>query len=167
MKLDPDLAYIALGSNVGDRLRNLEDALVALRDAGLVVKRTSGLYETAPMYVENQDSFLNAVGEVVIPKNMSPHDMLAKLKDLENELGRVKTIDKGPRSIDLDILLFGSEKVNAPDLVIPHHSMMDREFVLRPLADLIPNKELPNPRKRPNPFECTETTHSRTQTNGL
>ncbi|KAF4552948.1 Pterin-binding enzyme-like protein [Elsinoe fawcettii] len=135
-------AYIALGSNVGKRLENIEKAYWALfKHDSIRLRRTSLLYETAPMYVEDQDPFLNAACE--IETGLSPMELLDELQSIENAMGRVKLIDKGPRNIDLDILLYGDEKVETERLIIPHRLMHEREFVLRPLADLIPNERIP------------------------
>ncbi|KAL9119718.1 MAG: hypothetical protein Q9187_003724 [Circinaria calcarea] len=133
--------YIALGSNMGDRCNWIERACKEMAKGGIKVIRTSALYETEAMYVKEQDSFLNGVCEV--ETNSSPSELLSKLKGIENRLGRRKTVDKGPRNIDLDILLYDKEIVNREDLCIPHKSMLEREFVLRPLCDLIPNQTLP------------------------
>ena len=143
--------YIALGSNVGDRVANIEKACHEMRADGLQISRTSSLYESPPMYVVDQDPFVNAVVEVrlslqarcctdsmyqVRPREShSPLELLAKVKDIERKLGRQKTIDKGPRNIDLDIVLHGDQTWESPDLSVPHKAMLEREFVLRPLCE--------------------------------
>ncbi|CAD0090992.1 unnamed protein product, partial [Aureobasidium vineae] len=125
-------AYIALGSNVGDRLDMIEKACLVLdQHPDIKVTRTSSLYETEPMYVEDQARFLNGACE--------PMPLLDRLQAIENELGRVKLIDKGPRSIDLDILLYEDQVIDTERLKIPHILMLEREFVLRPLCDIIPD----------------------------
>ncbi|MCJ1478201.1 trifunctional dihydropteroate synthetase [Lambiella insularis] len=139
--------YIALGSNVGDRIKNLESACRQLSQEGIRVLRTSALYETEPMYVENQNAFINGVCEVSAV-NHAPLQLLQKVKAIENSLGRQKTIDKGPRNIDLDILLHNGSTFEDRSLSIPHKAMLEREFVLRPLCDLIPNESLPPSQKR-------------------
>ncbi|CAD0025822.1 unnamed protein product, partial [Aureobasidium pullulans] len=128
-------AYIALGSNVGDRLDMIEKACLALdQDQNIKVTRTSSLYETEPMYVEDQARFLNGACETTL----EPMTLLDRLQAIENELGRVKLIDKGPRSIDLDILLYENQVIDTERLKVPHMLMLEREFVLRPLCDIIP-----------------------------
>ena len=136
-------AFVALGSNVGDRIGHIELACHELDRAGLRVIRTSSLYETKPMYVENQDAFINGACEINLQGEESPQQLLRKLKAIENRMGRTKVIDKGPRNIDLDILLYGSDVYESEELIIPHKSMLEREFVLRPLCDLIPHQRHP------------------------
>ncbi|KAL9576038.1 MAG: hypothetical protein Q9212_007441, partial [Teloschistes hypoglaucus] len=111
-------AFIALGSNVGDRTRTMEDACLEMGRRDLKVLRTSSLYETEPMYKTDQPPFMNGVCEVEMA--LSPMELLDQLKNIENLLGRVKTIENGPRTIDLDILLYGNEIVDEPRLQIPH-----------------------------------------------
>lgn len=137
-------AYIALGSNVGDRIGHIESACHELNKAGLRVLRTSSLYETRPMYVEDQGNFINGACEISLKENETPQQLLTKLKAIENGMGRTKVIDKGPRNIDLDILLHGNNVHESKELTIPHKSMLEREFVLRPLCDLIPHQSHPN-----------------------
>ncbi|MDA1127203.1 MAG: 2-amino-4-hydroxy-6-hydroxymethyldihydropteridine diphosphokinase [Chloroflexi bacterium] len=131
-------AYLGLGTNLGDRQENLTQALKGL-DAGpeLTVLRTSGIYETAPWGLAEQPDFLNMVAEVCT--GLSPRQLLDFVKDLERELGREAGPRFGPRLIDLDILIYGSDVVDEPDLRIPHASMHLRAFVLVPLAELIPD----------------------------
>ncbi|EED18517.1 folic acid synthesis protein [Talaromyces stipitatus ATCC 10500] len=136
-------AYIALGSNIGDRIAMIERACAEMNKAGIKVKRTSSLFETAPMYVLDQEPFLNAACEV--ETTLGPIELLDTLQGIENGLGRQKIIDKGPRSIDLDILLYNNETVSHPRLNIPHRLMLEREFVLRPLCQLIPHERVPLP----------------------
>ncbi|KAL8864833.1 MAG: hypothetical protein Q9174_007201 [Haloplaca sp. 1 TL-2023] len=126
-------AYIALGSNVGDRMSMVEQACRAMNRRGIKLLRTSSIYETVPMYKIDQASFLNGVCEV--ETTLSPHQLLAQLKAIEDLLGRVKTVVNGPRSIDLDILLYGKEIVQDSHLQIPHPRISEREFVLRPLSE--------------------------------
>ncbi|KAF2098878.1 Dihydropteroate synthase [Rhizodiscina lignyota] len=136
-------AFLALGSNVGDRLGNIETACRSMERAGLKIKRTSSLWETKAMYVEDQDDFLNGACEV--ETELEPLPLLDKLQSIEKELGRVKLIDKGPRNIDLDILLYDEERVEHERLQIPHKLMLEREFVLRPLSQILPSDILPPP----------------------
>ena len=131
------VAYIGIGSNVGDRVENLRQALRCL-DGIMSLERLSATYETAPRYVIDQPSFLNmAVGG---DTPLEPLLLLEQLKKIEIDIGRVPTEERyGPRAIDLDILFYGSDVVNEPGLSIPHPLMAEREFVLRPLADIAPN----------------------------
>ncbi|KKA30228.1 hypothetical protein TD95_003749, partial [Thielaviopsis punctulata] len=107
---------------------------------GIRVLRTSSLWETEPMYVLDQDRFVNGACEV--ETDLEPMELLDALQDIENTMGRYKVIDKGPRNIDLDILLYEDRKVDNERLKIPHIGIPEREFVLRPLAELIPYKPL-------------------------
>ncbi|KAI9728066.1 MAG: trifunctional dihydropteroate synthetase [Cirrosporium novae-zelandiae] len=134
-------AFVAFGSNMGNCLETIEKACHLLDRRGIKVTRTSSLWQTAPMYYENQDPFLNGVCEV--ETSLDPIGLLDQLQDIENELGRVRKISKGPRTIDLDILLYDSQVMNTPRLTIPHPLMLEREFVLRPLCELIPDEPLP------------------------
>ena len=131
------VAYIGIGSNVGDRVENLRQALEHL-DSIMSLERLSATYETAPRYVLDQPPFLNmAVGG---DTPLEPLRLLEKLKKFEIDIGRIPTEERyGPRAIDLDILFYGSDVVNEPGLSIPHPLMAEREFVLRPLADIAPN----------------------------
>ncbi|EGR51942.1 uncharacterized protein TRIREDRAFT_56002 [Trichoderma reesei QM6a] len=133
-------AYIALGSNLGDRISEIEKACNEMNRRGIRVKRTSSLWETEPMYVTDQDRFLNGACEV--ETELEPLKLLDELQAIERDMGRKKLIDKGPRNIDLDILIYGDEKVENERLNVPHIGIPEREFVLRPLAELIPSKPL-------------------------
>ncbi|WDK17371.1 dihydropteroate synthase [Colletotrichum graminicola] len=136
----PRTAYVAFGSNLGDRVAWIEQACAQMDRRGIKVKRTSSLWETEPMYVLEQDRFVNGVCEV--ETELEPLALLDELQDIERTMGRKKIIDKGPRNIDLDVLLYGDEKVEHPRLTVPHVGIPEREFVLRPLAELIPEKPL-------------------------
>ncbi|POS81112.1 folic acid synthesis protein [Diaporthe helianthi] len=136
----PRKAYIALGSNLGDRISEIERACREMDARGIRVRRTSSLWETEPMYVTDQDRFVNGACEV--ETTLEPLDLLDQLQDIENSMGRNKVIDKGPRNIDLDILLYEDQVVDHERLKIPHIGIPEREFVLRPLAELIPSKAL-------------------------
>jgi 2-amino-4-hydroxy-6-hydroxymethyldihydropteridine diphosphokinase len=132
----PETVYLALGSNLGDRRHNLEAAIAALPPAVRVLER-SPLYETAPWGVTDQPDFLNMVlkGET----RLAPAALLARLKRIETDLGRLPTIRYGPRLIDLDILFYDSLVLSTPELTIPHPRLHERAFVLVPLADLAAN----------------------------
>ncbi|KAK1752121.1 folic acid synthesis protein [Echria macrotheca] len=137
-------AYIALGSNMGDRIGWIERACNEMDARGIKVLRTSSLWETEPMYVLDQDRFINGACEV--ETSLEPLELLDALQDIENSLGRKKIIDKGPRNIDLDILLYENVKVDHERLKIPHIGIAEREFVLKPLAELIPTKPIDHSR---------------------
>lgn len=128
----------SLGSNQGDRLAVLNEALDALHASdGLKLTAASSFYETAPWGVEDQASFLNlcVIGET----NLAPQSLLGATQAIENEMGRVKTIRWGPRLIDVDILYCGDHDFSNDQLTIPHKHMLDRLFVLMPLAEIAPN----------------------------
>ncbi|PNY25731.1 Folic acid synthesis protein fol1 [Tolypocladium capitatum] len=133
-------AYIALGSNLGDRVAEIERACNEMDRRGIRVRRTSSLWETEPMYVADQDRFINGACEV--ETELEPLALLDELQAIERDMGRRKLVDKGPRNVDLDILLYGDEKVHDRRLTIPHAGAAEREFVLRPLAELIASKPL-------------------------
>jgi 2-amino-4-hydroxy-6-hydroxymethyldihydropteridine diphosphokinase len=128
-----EIVYLALGTNLGDRLHNLEAAVAALPPAVTVLSR-SPVYQTPPWGVTNQPEFLNMVlkGET----RLGPQALLEHLKHLETELGRRPSIRYGPRLIDIDILFYGRLVLNTPTLTIPHPHLQERAFVLVPLADL-------------------------------
>jgi 2-amino-4-hydroxy-6-hydroxymethyldihydropteridine diphosphokinase len=107
------------------------------REGDIVVSRLSGMYETRPWGNENQRDFVNAVAEV--DTHLSPKELLTKVKDIERELGREKGARWGPRRIDIDILLYGSEVVSEEDLRIPHPHICERAFVLAPLTEIAPD----------------------------
>lgn len=131
---------VGIGSNVGDRLASLRFAEQALR--GLLEEtRTSAVYETEPKEVTDQPRFLNAccVGRTDLP----PRELLGALLELERRAGRRAGPRYGPRTLDLDLLLYGTTVVEEPDLVVPHPRMRQRGFVLVPLAELVPGWEVP------------------------
>ncbi|KAE8358224.1 Dihydropteroate synthase-like protein [Aspergillus caelatus] len=136
-------AFVALGSNVGERVEMIEKACSEMERANIRVKRTSSLFETAPMYVLDQDPFMNGVCEV--ETSLGPMELLDTIQSIESGLGRKKLIDKGPRSIDLDILLYDEQIFSNDRLNIPHQLMLERDFVLRPLCQLIPHERPPFP----------------------
>ena len=140
--LKPITAYLGLGTNLGDRAKNLAQAITGL-DAGaeLTVLRTSGIYETSPWGLSEQPDFLNMVAE--ISTTLSPRQLLERVKELERELGRKPGPRFGPRLIDVDILLYGNLVLDEPDLRIPHASLHLRAFALAPLAELAPDRVHP------------------------
>lgn len=131
---------VGLGSNLGDRLAHLRDALRELEAAGITVESRSSLWETAPV-PPGQPPFLNAV--VVASTALSPLDLLDVLKDIERRMGRTATYRWGPRVVDLDILFYGDDRVDEGErLTVPHPRAAARGFVLAPLAEVFPG-ELP------------------------
>ena len=131
------VAFLGLGSNIGDRASHLGQALRSLASAGnIVIRRASSIYETAPWGFTEQPKFLNCVVE--IETVLSPSQLLDSVKVIENKMGRVPTVRYGPRPIDIDILLYGDLVIDwdTPDLKIPHVSMVHRAFVLVPLAEI-------------------------------
>jgi 2-amino-4-hydroxy-6-hydroxymethyldihydropteridine diphosphokinase len=133
------LAYLGLGSNLGDRLRNLERAVAALDSApGVRVTRVSSFRVTAAFGVQDQPEFLNGVVE--IETDLGPLALLAVVKGIETQLGRVPTYPWGPRVIDIDILLYDHLRWESPELTIPHPGILERSFVMEPLAELAPER---------------------------
>jgi len=137
--------YLGLGSNMGDRGAMLQAALHALESPRLHIRRVSPVYETEPMDVPGQHWFLNLVAEA--ETDLFPLQLLHHTSKVEAQLGRRRLAPKGPRTIDIDILLFGNAVVTAPALEIPHPRFRGRRFVLAPLADLAPGLRDPVTRK--------------------
>lgn len=131
------VAYLGLGSNLGDRAAHLEAARRYLGEAGVEVLRASTVIETEPFGVTEQPRFLNQVLEVLWPG--TPRELLATVKAVEQRVGRTPTYRWGPREIDVDILLFGDLAVDEPGLTIPHPGLREREFVTGPLTELRPD----------------------------
>ncbi|MDP8212177.1 MAG: 2-amino-4-hydroxy-6-hydroxymethyldihydropteridine diphosphokinase [Candidatus Zapsychrus exili] len=128
-------AYLSLGSNLGNRQKNIEDAISLLNENPINIVSTSSIIETNPIGgPRNQNKYLNAVVEVTT--DLSPHNLLYKVNKIEHRLGRVRTIKDGPRTIDIDILIFDSIKIESDDLTIPHPRMLDRDFVMIPLKEI-------------------------------
>jgi 2-amino-4-hydroxy-6-hydroxymethyldihydropteridine diphosphokinase len=139
------LAYIGLGSNVGDREANLRKAVERLKKAdGIEVTRVSSIYETAPVGYLEQPDFLNAVIE--IETTLSPPELLAVTKSIERDQKRLRQVRWGPRTIDLDILLYDDAEVEENGLRLPHPEVANRAFVLVPLAEIAPSRRLPGGR---------------------
>jgi 2-amino-4-hydroxy-6-hydroxymethyldihydropteridine diphosphokinase len=126
--------YIGLGSNLGDRAAQLAEALTRMQEQEIAITRTSRIYETAPRDVTNQPWFLNQVVEATT--ECLPRQLMTRLLRIEREMGRRRLTFKGPRGIDLDILLYGNSVVSTTDLQIPHPRIGERRFVLEPLAEL-------------------------------
>jgi 2-amino-4-hydroxy-6-hydroxymethyldihydropteridine diphosphokinase len=138
-------AYLSLGSNLDDREANLRRAIELLASPEIRVKRTSSLYETEPQDLPHQPWFLNLVVE--IETSLFPLQLLARIQRIEKELGRQRIVPKGPRTIDIDILLFGNFAIESAKLQVPHPRMQDRRFVLEPLAELVPDLRHPISRR--------------------
>jgi 2-amino-4-hydroxy-6-hydroxymethyldihydropteridine diphosphokinase len=132
---------IALGSNVGDRLANLQRGLAQLCGRGLDCLAVSAVYETAPVGGPDQDDFLNAV--LLARSSLSAREILRRCQDAENALGRVRTIRWGPRTLDADIITCGTEVSTDPGLTLPHPRAHERAFVLAPWLDVAPAATLP------------------------
>jgi 2-amino-4-hydroxy-6-hydroxymethyldihydropteridine diphosphokinase len=134
--------FLSLGSNLGDREANLERALAVLEANGVAVVRRSALFETAPVGKTDQPAFYNLVIEV--RTSLPPRALLERLQAIERALGRVRTERWGPRTVDVDILLYGTQTVVECGLEIPHPRMRHRAFVLVPLAAIAPDLTLPD-----------------------
>jgi 2-amino-4-hydroxy-6-hydroxymethyldihydropteridine diphosphokinase len=139
------IVYLSLGSNLGDRPGNLSRAIEQLSSDDLRVLRVSSTWETEPRDVPNQPWFLNLVIEA--ETSLFPRQLLHRIHRIERELGRVRTTPKGPRVIDIDILLFGRSVVQAEGLEIPHPRLTERRFVLEPLAELVADLRHPVTRR--------------------
>src|SRR5688572_16504734 len=137
-------AWIALGSNVGDRRAHLERALAGLaRTPSTRVVRSSSWIETDPVGgPAGQGPYLNGVAE--LETELGPRELLERLLALEREAGRVRTVEGAPRTLDLDLLLHGESRIDEPGLIVPHPRMEQRIFVLAPLAELAPDLVLPH-----------------------
>ena len=133
--------YLSLGSNIGDRARNIARAIGALALHGVKVTKKSSLYETEPVEMTEQDWFLNGVVEA--ETDLQPQELMEALLSIEREMGRERVVPKGPRVIDLDILLYESQVVHAAGLEIPHPRIAQRKFVLAPLAEIAPDARHP------------------------
>ena len=132
------VAYIGFGSNIGDRLARIQDAIHALsKTEGITVQKISSVYKTDPVGFEAQAQFLNGVA--AIQTSLPPLSLLHTLKDIEIAIGRKHRIRWGPREIDLDILIYGDLCLQTEKLVIPHPEMHRRRFVLAPLAEIAPD----------------------------
>ena len=131
----PSLAYLSLGSNVGDRESNLRQAITLVEQLGKVTA-VSSFYETEPVEFTAQPWFLNAA--LALKSSLPPRELMAALLKIEQALGRQRTQPKGPRTIDLDLLLIADEIIDSPELTIPHPAMHERRFVLEPLAEIAP-----------------------------
>jgi 2-amino-4-hydroxy-6-hydroxymethyldihydropteridine diphosphokinase len=131
-------AYISLGSNLGDRAGNLLMGIRGMLEIGLEINRLSQVYETEPVETFAQPLFLNMVAELSGNALPPPEELLARVLQIEQSLGRIRDLAKGPRLIDLDLLLYGNETCDTQLLTLPHPRLQHRRFVLVPLAELAP-----------------------------
>ncbi len=135
-----NLVYLSLGSNLGDREAHLRNAIARLQTRGCVIS-ISSLYETEPVEFTDQGWFLNCA--VALETTETPEQLMATILNIEHEMGRQRTQKKGPRIIDIDILLFSDKIIESPQLTVPHPAMHQRRFVLEPLAEIAPEVRHP------------------------
>ncbi|HHC6648985.1 TPA: 2-amino-4-hydroxy-6-hydroxymethyldihydropteridine diphosphokinase [Vibrio parahaemolyticus] len=137
-------AYIAVGSNLADPVSQAQQAIEALKTlSNSEFVQASSLYSSTPMGPQNQPDYINAV--VAIKTNLTPLELLDCTQAIEQEQGRVRKDERwGPRTLDLDIVLYGNEVINSERLIVPHYGMREREFVLYPLAEIAPSLQLPD-----------------------
>jgi 2-amino-4-hydroxy-6-hydroxymethyldihydropteridine diphosphokinase len=161
--MQPTIVYLSLGSNIGDRDANLRAAIAALPVTGVRVTKVSSFYETAPVDLLEQPWFLNCAveGETEMPAV----ELLRVLRGIESRMGSRKLVAKGPRLIDMDILLYGSETIATPELQLPHPRMLLRRFVLVPLAEIAP--ALRHPLWTKSAAELAEQTPDRSEVHKL
>ena len=138
---DPRSVFLGLGSNVGDSEATIERSLLSLEGHGFHVTARSSLYLSEPVDAPAQKWFLNAVVEG--ETDLLPHDLLTRCLEVESALGRVRTVHHGPRTIDIDLLLFGDLVCRTPDLTLPHPCLPERLFVLLPLEEIAPELRHP------------------------
>jgi 2-amino-4-hydroxy-6-hydroxymethyldihydropteridine diphosphokinase len=136
----PHLVYLSLGSNIGNREAHLREAIRRLESAGKL-RSVSSIYETEPVEFTDQPQFLNCA--LALETSSTPEQLMLQLLTIEKAMGRQRIQKKGPRTIDLDILLYGDEVVDTPGLTIPHPAMQHRRFVLEPLAEIAPEVRHP------------------------
>jgi len=132
-----EICFLSLGSNIGDREGNLKKAIKLLKENGVEIIKESSVYETEPMYYENQPKFLNQV--IKIKTSLSPEELLSVINKIELKLKRERRIPKGPRTIDIDIIFFGDKIIETDSLKIPHPLMLERDFVVKPLLEIEEN----------------------------
>ena len=130
------VVFLALGSNLGDREQNIQKAVHLLKESNFLIEKISSIIETEPIGYLTQTKFLNAV--LKGSTQLSAIDLLSLTQSIEKKMGRQKTFMNGPRIIDIDILLYGREKITTPSLTIPHPRMWERDFVLKPLQEIAP-----------------------------
>jgi 2-amino-4-hydroxy-6-hydroxymethyldihydropteridine diphosphokinase len=140
----PKIAYIGLGSNLSEPIKQIKDAIKKIEKIPQSqITAHSSLYLSKPMGPQDQDDYVNAV--IALETSLSAIDLLDYLQSVENEAGRIRKENRwGARILDLDIILFGNEVISSERLTVPHYGMTDREFVLLPLAEIAPLLQLPN-----------------------
>lgn len=131
------IVYLGIGSNMGNREKNIRDALALLSTLNITILKRSTIMESDPVGGPPQQKYLNAV--IKAKTSLSPQDLLINLKSIEHQMGRIKTIKNGPRPIDIDILLYDNVHIQTSTLTIPHPRMLERDFVLRPLKEIEPD----------------------------
>ena len=139
--MPPHIAYLGIGSNVGNRLEFCRQALIRLAASGIRLIKASSLYETQPVDYLDQDWFYNAVVEV--QTDLAPLALLQQCQTIEKQIGKHIVIPKGPRTIDLDLLFYEDQVIHQPDLIVPHPSALKRSFVMIPLAQIAPDWKPP------------------------
>lgn len=136
------ISYVGIGSNIGDRESHLRLSLKELAALPTIeIGDVSSIYETAPVGVTEQQDFLNLV--VLVRTTLPPNELLDILQGIENKMGRVRTVRWGPRVIDLDLLVYGGERIALPELTVPHPRLFERAFTLVPLAEIAPELIIP------------------------
>ena len=140
VNMQENKVYIGLGSNLGDRKKLLKEALHEIEEFASI-ENQSKVIETDPVGYTEQPKFLNMVAEIKTP--LTPLQLIFRLQEIEHKMGRTREIKNGPRTIDLDILLFGDKVINQPNLKIPHPQMHKRKFVMIPLNEIAPNTNHP------------------------
>lgn len=150
-------AYLLIGGNMGDRLANLANAKEAIQEQVGVIKNVSAIYETAAWGLEEQPSFLNQA--LLLETDFEALDLLNRLLKIEIQMGRIRNMPLGPRTIDLDIIFFNDQIIESDKLTIPHPQMQKRNFVLTPLNEIAPELIHPIFNKTINQLliECTDT----------
>jgi len=143
--MDEKTVYLSLGSNLGNREENLRSAMDELPHAGVAIARVSSFCETEPVDLLEQPWFLNCVVEA--ETQFDPFMLLRALREIEMKMGSKKLVAKGPRLIDMDILLYGADTIDTPELQVPHPRMHLRRFVLVPLAEIAPDVVHPTLKK--------------------
>lgn len=135
------IAYLGIGSNLGERRNNCLIALRLLAEKGIIIRKASSFYETEPWGIKEQPDFINMAAEV--ETDLPPDELHKVIKGIEREMGRKETFRWGPRIIDIDILLYNDMIYESADLRIPHPLMHEREFVLEPLSEIAPERVHP------------------------
>ena len=135
------ITVLSLGSNVGDRLNYLTLSKTAIQNYIGSIQFSSNIYETEPWGIDNQDSYLNQV--VAVQTNQTPNDLLDNIHLIERELGRIRRVHYGPRTIDIDILYYGERIIDIENLKIPHPHIQKRRFILVPLSEILPQMQHP------------------------